>query len=558
VAPVTKPRTGADAFIAQLVEAGVKYVFGNPGTTEEPFLGRVKDHDKLTFVTALHESVAVGAAEGYARASREIGVVEVHAGPGLGNAMGMLYNAAEGRTPLLVYVGQVEQAGMYLEPTLGGDFVAMARPIAKWAHEVRTVNEIPQVVRRAIKTALTDPCGPVVLAIPMDLMEQACQAEVAAVSLVPMAVSPDQAALNEAVEVISAAERPAIVVGDGVARADAIDHVADLARTVAAPIYGGFMTETCVDPDNPLNGGRLPSIEGEEAARVLAAHDCIIAVGTKLLSQIFPLPAGPVGPASVVHVGLDPWELGKNHPSALLFGHEREALRVLTPAVADRLRPHEEKIRQRRIGLERALLAKRVKSRELDQAGWNCIPMTPARAIAEISALLPAGAIIVDESLTAYGEVARYVRLERGRWFRLRGGGIGEGMPMPVGIQLARPSTKVIAFVGDGSSLYTPTAMWTAAHLELPICWFVLNNHSYRVLKENARRGSSSTAAADRLVGVDLDAPLLDFTALAAGFGVGALRVSTPREIKAAVPDALRSQRPMLIDVQISAALTKR
>jgi benzoylformate decarboxylase len=555
---VSKPRTGADAFIAQLVEAGVKYVFGNPGTTEEPFLGRVKDHDKLTFVTALHESVAVGAAEGYARASREIGVVEVHAGPGLGNAMGMLYNAAEGRTPLLVYVGQVEQAGMYLEPTLGGDFVAMARPVAKWAHEVRTVNEIPQVVRRAIKVALTDPCGPVVLAIPMDLMERPCQAEVAPVSLVPMAVSPDQAALSQAVEVISAAERPAIVVGDGVARADAIDHVADLARTVAAPIYGGFMTETCVDPDNPLNGGRLPSIEGEEAAKVLAAHDCVIAVGTKLLSQIFPLPAGPVGPASVVHIGLDPWELGKNHPGALLFGHEREALRVLTPAVADRLRPQEGKVRQRRIGLERTLQAKRVRSRELDQAGWDCIPMTPARAIAEISALLPAGAIIVDESLTAYGEVARYVRLERGRWFRLRGGGIGEGMPMPVGIQLARPSAKVIAFVGDGSSLYTLTAMWTAAHLELPICWFVLNNHSYRVLKENARRGSSSTAAADRLVGVDLDAPLLDFTALATGFGVEALRVSTPREIKAAVPGALRSHRPMLIDVQISAALTKR
>ena len=555
---MSERRTGADIFIAQLVAAGVKYVFGNPGTTEEPFLGRLKDHDKLTFVTALHESVAVGAAEGYARASREIGVVEVHAGPGLGNAMGMLYNAAEGRTPLLVYVGQVEQAGMYLEPTLGGDFVAMARPIAKWAHEVRTVNEIPQVVRRAIKVALTDPCGPVVLAIPMDLMEQFCPAEVEPVSLVSMVVSPDPAALVKAVDLISAAERPAIVVGDGVARADAIDDVASLAHTVAAPIYGGFMTETCIDPDEPLNGGRLPSIEGEEAAKVLAAHDCIIAVGTKLLSQIFPLPAGPVGRASVVHIGLDPWELGKNHPSVLLFGHEREALRLLTPALADRLRPEEKVRQQRRTGLERSLQAKRTRSRELDQSGWDSIPMTPERAIAEISALLPAGAIIVDESLTAYGAVARYTRLERDRWYRLRGGGIGEGMPMPVGIQLARPSAKVVAFVGDGSSLYTPTAMWTAAHLELPICWFLLNNHSYRVLKENARRGSSSTAAADRLVGVDLDAPLLDFTALATGFGVEALRVSTPREIRSAVPGALRSKRPVLIDVQISAALTKR
>jgi benzoylformate decarboxylase len=555
---VPELRTGADAFIAQLVEAGVKYVFGNPGTTEEPFLGRLKDRTDLTFVTALHESVAVCAAEGYARASRQIGVVEVHAGPGLGNAMGMLYNAAEGRTPLLVYVGQVEQSGMYLEPTLGGDFVAMARPVAKWAHEVRTVNEIPQVVRRAIKVALTEPCGPVVLAIPMDLMEQVCPAEVTAVSLVSMTVTPDQEALANAVELISQAESPVIIVGDGVARADAIDHVADLARTIAAPIYGGFMTETCVDPDEPLNGGRLPSIEGEEAAKVLAAHDCVIAVGTKLLSQIFPLAAGPVGAASVVHIGLDPWELGKNHPSAVLFGHERAALDVLTPAVAARLRPREEKVRQRRTGLERALHAKRTRSRELDQSDWDSIPMTPERAIAEISALLPAGAIIVDESLTAYGAVAKYIRFERGHWFRLRGGGIGAGMPMPIGIQLARPSAKVVAFVGDGSSLYTPTAMWTAAHLELPICWFVLNNRSYRVLKENARRGSASTAAADRLVGVDLEAPLLDFTALATGFGAESVRVSTPEEIRSAVPGALRQKRPVLVDVHISAALTKR
>jgi benzoylformate decarboxylase len=555
---VSELRTGADAFIAQLVEAGVKYVFGNPGTTEEPFLGRLKDRSDLTFVTALHESVAVGAAEGYARASREIGVVEVHAGPGLGNAMGMLYNAAEGRTPLLVYVGQVEQAGMYLEPTLGGDFVAMARPIAKWANEVRTVNEIPQVVRRAIKVALTDPCGPVVLAIPMDLMEQVCPAEVAPVSLVSMAVTPDQEALTKAVELISQAESPVIVVGDGVARADAIDHVADLAHTIAAPIYGGFMTETCIDPDEPLNGGRLPSIEGEEAAKVLAAHDCVIAVGTKLLSQIFPLAAGPVGSASVVHIGLDPWELGKNHPSAAVFGHEGAALRVLTPALAARLRPDEKKIHQRRAAIERGLRAKLTRSRERDQSDWDSIPMTPERAIAEIGALLPAGAVIVDESLTAYGAVARYIRLERDRWFRLRGGGIGEGMPMPIGVQLARPSAKVIAFVGDGSSLYTPTAMWTAAHFDLPICWFVLNNRSYRVLKENARRGSISTAAADRLVGVDLEAPPLDFTALATGFGVAAVRVSTPEEIRSAVPAALRGKRPVLVDVHISAALTKR
>src|SRR5215469_15633564 len=171
-------RSGAVALCEQLVAAGVEWIFGNPGTTEQQLLHRLPDFPSLGFVVALHESVAVVAAEGYARASGKVGVVEMHAGPGLGNGMGMLYNAAEGRTPLLVYVGQSAQSGLYLEPTLSTNIVAMAAPVAKWAAEVRTAEEIPQVIRRAVKVALTDPCGPVVVGVPMDLMTADCAAPV--------------------------------------------------------------------------------------------------------------------------------------------------------------------------------------------------------------------------------------------------------------------------------------------------------------------------------------------------------------------------------------------
>jgi benzoylformate decarboxylase len=549
---------GADAFIEQLVASGVRLVFGNPGTTEQPFLGRLWRYPELRFVTALHESVAVCAAEGFARATGTVGVVELHAGPGLGNGLGMLYNAAEGRTPLVVYVGQVEQASQYLEPTLGGDLVAMAHPVAKWAHEVRTVAEIPQIVRRAVQVASTPPCGPVVLSIPMDLMERQCDSAVAPTDSIRTAVRPDPRAVAGAADVIARADAPVLIVGDGVARSGAIDEVSAIAELIGAPIFGGFMTETCIDPSSPLNGGRLPSIEGAAAARALRPYDCVVAVGTKLLSQVFPVPGWPVGERDVVHIGLEPWELAKNQPSTVVFGDEAAALRDLTAELEPRLAARREAIDARRAAAEAAIADAAARARAADESHWDDAPMSPERAVAEIAALLPAGAYVVDESITAYPAVSRYVPMERGRWFRLRGGGIGAGMPMPIGLQLADPAATVVAFVGDGSAIYTLSALWTAAHERLPITWFILNNASYRVLKENARRESPSTEAAERLVGADLADPELDFVSLARGFGVLAHRVTNPDQIREVVPEALAADHPVLIDVSISGALTKR
>ena len=550
--------TGADAFIEQLIEAGVRFVFGNPGTTEAPVLSRLHKYPELTFIVALHESVAVCAAEGHARATGEIGVVELHAGPGLGNGLGMLYNAAEGRTPLLVYVGQVEQSGLYLEPTLSGDFVAQSYPIAKWAHEVRTADEIPQIVRRAVKVATTPPCGPVVLSVPMDLMEAPCAGLVARTSRIRTAVRPDRGAVEDAVEVIARADAPVVLAGDGVVSAGAIDELAELARLIGAPIHGAFMTETCIRPDEPLNAGRLPSIDGAAAAHALAHYDCVIAVGTKVLAQIFPIPGLPLDERDVVHIGLDPWELAKNQPSMVVFGDERESLRELIEILATRLESRRIECDGRRARAEQTIADTRQRALDADRDRWSETPMSPERAIAEMAALTPEGAYVIDESITAYGALSRYFRLEPGRWFRLRGGGIGEGMAMPIGVQLADPGATTVALIGDGSSLYTITALWTAAHHDLPITWVILNNRSYRVLKENARLGSTPTSAADRLVGVDLTRPEIDFVAVANGFGVEAHRLTTPGDIEQHYPAALAGDHPVLLDVSISNALTKR
>lgn len=548
--------SGADAFLEQLIAAGVEWIFGNPGTTEQPLLQRLPNYPQLGFIVALHESVAVAAAEGYARASGKIGVVELHAGPGLGNGMGMLYNAAEGRTPLLVYVGQSEQSGLYLQPTLSGDLVAQVHPIAKWATEVRTADEIPQVIRRAIKVAMTDPCGPVVVSVPMDVMSAECSAPVVVPSLIDNRVRPSSASVAAATDVLAAAERPVILVGDGVARADALNEVGEIAHLLGAPIYGAFMSQTCVHPDEPLNAGRMPSIDAADAERSLRDYDSVIAIGTKVLSNVFTRPGLPLGDRQVVHIGLDQWELGKNQPATIVYGDERATIRELVDGLAPRLAPDEDRIAERREREVNRIAAAKLRAREADRQRWDEHPMTPERAASELAARMPSDAILVDESLTAYGAVGRYFRFNPGGWFRLRGGGIGAGMPLPIGIQLARPDRRVVSLVGDGSSLYTITSMWTAAHHQLPIVWVILNNASYRILKENVRHDGLDSASADQLVGANLTDPLLDFVSLARGMGVLARRVTDPNEVGEALDDALQHRQPYLLDLVISGRLS--
>jgi benzoylformate decarboxylase len=168
------PRNGAVAFVASMAAAGVRHVFGNPGTTEQSFLQALAGRTDMEFVLSLHESVAVGAAEGFARVSGSVAAVQLHSACGLGNAMGMINNAMVGHTPMVIYVGVTGRTVAHTEPILGGDIVAMAAPATKWAWEIRSAKEIPTVVARAFKIAASAPAGPVVLAVPNDVMEEPC------------------------------------------------------------------------------------------------------------------------------------------------------------------------------------------------------------------------------------------------------------------------------------------------------------------------------------------------------------------------------------------------
>ena len=545
--------TGKRAFVEQLIADGVRYVFGNPGTTEQAFLDTIGEYPDIEFILCLHEGVAVSMADAYARATGKPAFVQIHIAPGLGNAMGMIFNAKASHSPLLVYAGQAASDALLQEPILSDDLVAMANPITKWAWEVHHAADIPLAVRRGLKTAEEPPRGPVFLSIPIDVMEQTAEVSIETTSYVRWQVRPDPAAIAEAGEILAGASRPAVIVGDGVAVSSAHAEVALLAETLGAPIYNGYTSEVSVAGDHPLLARVLPRGSADSpdiVARILGAHDVVIAVGTPVFRFVFPRP-GPVVPAQtkVIHLDIDGWELGKNLPGVL--GIKADCRAGIVDLLDDLSSRTLDGVRERTDAIRRAVLDGRAGALAADRAGWDDTPISPARLMSELAGVLSPDAVVFDEATSAGAALARYLSLGPGCYFRARGGGIGPGMPGPVGLKLALPDRPVVGVVSDGSAMYSITALWTAAHHRVPVTWVICNNGRYGVLEQNLRDYRGELASDSGFVGTDLSDPPLRFDRIAESLGVHGRRVERPEDLRPAFEEALGLGAPALVDVVI-------
>src|SRR5687768_13305472 len=238
---------------------GVEYIFGNPGTTEMPILDSLLEYPDLRYIMTLQESIAVGAAHYYAQASGKTGVVSLHVAPGLGNGLGMLYNAYEANSPMLVTAGQQDRRMRLREPLLGHDLVAMAAPVVKWSVEVQSADEMAPILHRALKIAHDPPEGPVFVALPIDVLEQDTTAGPLAASPLYRRATPDAEGIERAATLIGSSRRPAIVVGDGIARSGAQDELVALAELLGAPVYyEGLYHQVDFPTDHPNCSLRLP------------------------------------------------------------------------------------------------------------------------------------------------------------------------------------------------------------------------------------------------------------------------------------------------------------
>src|SRR4029077_9850428 len=229
---------GGQVFMESLIGHGVEYIFGNPGTTESPILDALLDYPQLRYIVALHEGVALGAASYYAQATGRPAVVNVHVAPGLGNALGMLYNAFKARAPLVVTAGQQDTRLRLRGPVLGHDLVAMAAPLTKWSVQVERADELALIMQRALKIASDPPAGPVFVALPIDVMEQETDQAPLPPGRLHRASEPDLAGIEAAAALLLGSRRPGIVVGDDRGAGGAFIVGAEDAPGAAAELTG--------------------------------------------------------------------------------------------------------------------------------------------------------------------------------------------------------------------------------------------------------------------------------------------------------------------------------
>jgi len=547
-----KPISGRSAFLQLLLDEGVTHLFGNPGTTELPLMEAVPDFPQLRYVLGLQESIVLGMADGYARASGRLAACNLHCAPGLGHAMGALYNAKFSGSPLIVTAGQYEQGYGLTEPLLYEPLVSVAQPLVKWAVEVERVQDLPRIVHRAAKIALAPPMGPVFISLPGSILDDEGEFSLGRPTRVELSTRPSDDALDALARRLLAARRPVILAGQELARRDAFGQAQRLAELLGAAVYHEPVPYNARFPvEHPAFLGDITRSQPKVRA-TLEQYDLLVCLGADLLRMS---PYSPVEPLPeslpVVHVTERSWELGKNYPTDMaLCADVRETLDALLPRLqALQDAQHAGQARERLQALAQSnWSAQRLRLHEQIAATAAQSPIAPDYAVQAVVDALPPEAVVVEEALTSAATLAKLLPVrDRHGFYGLASGGLGFGMAGAVGIALAQAPRPVVAMIGDGSALYSIQALWTAAHLRLPITYVIVNNRSYRIIKDRLL----ALRKTDRFVAMDMNDPPIDYVAVAQGFGMRACRVDAARQIGDAVREAVAGGQPALVEIMV-------
>jgi benzoylformate decarboxylase len=558
-------KTGIHAFLDLLVTAGVNTLFGNPGTTELPLSDALVDDDRIRYILGLQEVPVMAMADGYAMASRGIGVVNLHISCGLGNGMGMLYNAHREGTPLLVTAGQQDRRLKFQEPILWGDMVAVAKPWTKWAAEVDRVEDLPAAVRRAIQMALAPPTGPVFLSIPIDVqMADASHLELDPVQPLDTRTRPSVDAVRAAARVLAAAQRPAILVGSRVQEADAVNELVAVAERLGAPVFSEpphSHGRLSFPADHPLYAQTIP-LWAHEIADRLAEFDVLLVAGTDLLREYVYHGPEPAIPRSLrlVHLDDSPREVGKNFPVEVgVIGNAKSALAEIGALLSDTMTPENQRQATERLSArtrQHALAREKFKAAIAKRS--DARPMPGSVLMASLASVLPENAAVIEEAVTTTNtSLQRLAALKNtSGYFGHRGWALGWGLGCSLGVKLAWPDRPVLAVLGEGAAMYGIQGLWSAARYNLAVTFVICNNAQYQILKSGAAGFGLPAATRGEFVGMDLAGPEIDMVALAGALGVPAERVTEPAKLADKVSRSLAAgDGPRLFDVPIERTL---
>ncbi|MCB0190900.1 MAG: thiamine pyrophosphate-binding protein [Anaerolineae bacterium] len=551
-------KTGRFAIIEQFLADGIEYMFGNPGTVEQGFLDALAEYPQMKYILTLQESVALTMGDGYARATQKPTLVQIHSTPGLGNTIGAMYQAKRGHSPLVVIGGDAGLKYMPMEAQMYGDLVAFAEPVTKWSTMVMDHRSLLRTVRRAIKVAATPPMGPVYVCLPADILDMPVEEEIVPTSFPSTRVVPDDNFIKEAASLLAAAKKPMIFVGDGVAFSGAQEAVAQLAETLGAEVWGVDSGELNISYTHPLWMGQTGHMFGESSLPITSKGDVNFVVGTYMVPEVFPNLGNIFAPdAKVIHVDLNAYEIAKNHPVDLgVVSDPKLTVAKLVEALGSVMTSEQQEAAQARTAkIGEANAEKRQSQIEADMAVRNDVPMHPSRFMEGLAEYLPKDAIIFDEALTSSPALTRYLPPSKaGHFFQTRGGSLGVGIPGALGAKLANPSKTVIGFSGDGGSMYTIQALWTAAHHKIDTKFVICNNQSYMLLKLNIKQYWQEQGLDPHTFPkpFELTEPVVDFVCMAKSMGVPGIRVEKPDQVGPAIKKALDHHGPFLIDLVIS------
>lgn len=521
--------TVREATLGLLREFGITTVFGNPGSTELPmFREYPEDFD---YVLGLQEAVVVGMADGYAQATRNAALVNLHSAAGVGHAMGNIFTAYKNQTPLLITAGQQARSILPFDPFLASvQATELPRPYVKWAIEPARGADVPRALARAYYVAMQPPRGPVFVSIPADDWDQ--PTEWLAVRRVSRAVAPDPSVLAELAKGLNESRKPAFVVGPGVDRDGAVEDLVALAERHEARVHVAPMSARCSFPErHRLFAGFLPAMR-ERIVERLAGHDFILVLGAPAF--IYHVEgAGPHVPpgARLAQIVDDPQMAAWTPDGTSLVASLDLAVRALIEASEP---------------AERTAPPPRPAPPPLEAGA----PMSAAFALSAIDRERGPHDVFVEEAPSMRPVLQTYLPMAGAdSFYTMASGGLGHGMPAAVGVALARVRARqpgrIVALIGDGSALYSIQALHAAAQLGLPITFLILNNGRYAALQEFAP--VFGYGPNDKPAGTDL--PGLDFVLLSRGQGVPAERVERAEDLAPALRTAFAATGPNLVDI---------
>jgi benzoylformate decarboxylase len=521
VDPDTRPTVRA--VVMELLDAfGMTTMFGNPGSTELPLFRDFPKH--FRYVLGLQESIAVGMADGYAQATRNAALVNLHSAAGLGHALGNVFTACKNQTPLVITAGQQARSILPFEPFLYAQQAAeFPRPYVKWSCEPARAEDVPAAIARAYYVAMQPPRGPTFVSVPVDDWDRRCAP--LAPRTVSRVVRGDPAAMAVIAEALAGADNPAFVVGASVSRDDAWDEVVALAERHQASVWASPMSGRCSFPENHRLFAGFLAADREKIVASLDGHDVVVVLG----APVFTYHVEGFGPH--VPEGCQLFQITDDSAMAAWTPVGMSVVASLKTGIVDLLhgpapnrRPPPPFLRATPADISDRFLTDRY-------------------LMQRVAALRPAGSIIVEEAPSSRIAMQTYLPIvERDGFYTCASGGLGHGLPAAVGIALARPGRRVIGLFGDGSSMYSIQALWNAAQLQLPIACIVIKNGRYEALHEFGRHFGLHDAVGSELPGID-------FCALARGLGCNAIRVERVSQLDEALRAALAPASPLLLEV---------